>query len=209
MDLKPSFNPFYCLVKTDLYIKPTNCQPYLLTTSNHPSHIFDNIPPSLFIRIRRICSSFIDYLSNSHNLLIHLLKKGYCYKKISGIARQVGELDRSSLLPYKNKEKNVVNTKLKMFFNFDKNLFNFKKIVYDSFFKIKVDSDHTEFFKNKNLLFVNKINQNLGSILIHNFKFESKNEKFFCKKCSILNCKICNFLFESFYIKFHNIYIHY
>ncbi|RMZ95123.1 hypothetical protein BpHYR1_042245, partial [Brachionus plicatilis] len=108
------FDPFLCLIKSDLYIKPTNCQPYLLTSSNHPSHIFDNIPTSLFIRIRRICSSLIDYLSNSRNLLIHLLKKGYSYKKISGIARQVGELDRSALLPYKNKEKNEANTKFRL-----------------------------------------------------------------------------------------------
>lgn len=207
LDLKLSFDPFLSLIKTDLYIKPTNCQPYLLTSSNHPSHIFDNIPTSLFIRIRRICSSFIDYLSNSRNLLIHLLKKGYCYNKISGIARQVGELHRSNLLPYKNKEKNETNTKLKMFFKFDKNLFNFKNIVYDSFFKFKLELDNSDLFKKKNFLFVNNINQNLGSILIHNFKFESKNEKFFCKKCSLLNCKICNFLFESFYLKFYNIYI--
>ncbi|RNA23734.1 calpain-2 catalytic subunit-like [Brachionus plicatilis] len=47
--------------------------------------IFDNIQKSLFTRIRRICYSFIDYLSNSRN----------CYNKISGIAIQVGELDRS------------------------------------------------------------------------------------------------------------------
>ena len=44
-----------------MYIKPTNTFSYLLTNSNHPEFIFNNIPKSLFIRIRRICDSLIDY----------------------------------------------------------------------------------------------------------------------------------------------------
>ncbi|RNA07028.1 hypothetical protein BpHYR1_024291, partial [Brachionus plicatilis] len=56
---------------------PTNPCNYLIPFSNHPTHIFDNIPISLFIRIRRICSSYIDYLR-------------YNFNKILGIFRSIG-----------------------------------------------------------------------------------------------------------------------
>jgi hypothetical protein len=51
LDLLISFDYITNKFGTDLYIKPTNTYYYLLTSSNHPKHIFKNIPKSLFIRI--------------------------------------------------------------------------------------------------------------------------------------------------------------
>ena len=44
------------VITTDLYRKPTDKIQYLLPSSCHPSHIFDNIPYSLALRIVRILS---------------------------------------------------------------------------------------------------------------------------------------------------------
>ena len=41
---------------TDLYTKPTDTHQYLLPTSCHPKHCCKNIPYSLALRLRRICS---------------------------------------------------------------------------------------------------------------------------------------------------------
>ena len=41
---------------TDLYRKETDRVQYLLPTSCHPSHIFNNVPYSLALRLVRICS---------------------------------------------------------------------------------------------------------------------------------------------------------
>ena len=43
-------------ISTDLYKKETDRVQYLLPTSCHPSHIFNNIPYSLALRLVRICS---------------------------------------------------------------------------------------------------------------------------------------------------------
>ena len=43
-------------VAVDLYTKPTDSRQYLLPTSCHPPHCSKNIPYSLALRIRRICS---------------------------------------------------------------------------------------------------------------------------------------------------------
>ena len=44
-------------ITTDLYKKETDRVQYLLPTSCHPSHIFNNIPFSLALRLVRICSN--------------------------------------------------------------------------------------------------------------------------------------------------------
>ena len=43
-----------------VFVKPTNIGGYLKTNSNHPKHIFENIPKSLFIRNRRISTYYSD-----------------------------------------------------------------------------------------------------------------------------------------------------
>ena len=60
-----------------LYTKPTCTFSYLLYSSNHPKFIFKNIPKSLFIRIRRICSSFSDYLFFGSKLITQLNSRSY------------------------------------------------------------------------------------------------------------------------------------
>ena len=52
-------------ISGDLIFKPffkkTNTFSYLLSNSSHPNFIFKNIPKSLFIRLRRICSNINDF----------------------------------------------------------------------------------------------------------------------------------------------------
>jgi hypothetical protein len=69
LDLDINYDDSSGMMNFSLYIKPTNTFSYLLTTSNHPKQIFKNIPLSLFIRIRRICSNYLDYLYFSSNYL--------------------------------------------------------------------------------------------------------------------------------------------
>ena len=44
-------------ITTDLYVKPTDTQQYLMATSCHPSHTNRSIPYGQVLRILRICSS--------------------------------------------------------------------------------------------------------------------------------------------------------
>ena len=44
-------------ITTDLYVKPTDTQQYLMATSCHPNHTKRSIPYSQALRILRICSS--------------------------------------------------------------------------------------------------------------------------------------------------------
>ena len=101
LDLVIYFNNITKYLNFSLYTKPTNTFGYLLTTSNHPSFIFDNIPKSLFIRVRRICSDLIDYYISSSKLIYQLVSRGYDIFVLYKIRNTVANFIRSDLIPYK------------------------------------------------------------------------------------------------------------
>ena len=201
LDLNIEFDFLVSKLKFSLYLKPTNSFSYLLPSSNHPKHIFTNVPKSLFLRIRRICSSYIDYQFYSRFLLKQLLKRGYDFKTLSGISREIGNLDRNTLIPYKKTINSINNPQtLKFFFTFN-NSTSFISETFKSTFKKFYEN--SEPCQKPNLMFINTLNPNLGTYLLNNFKFSKFNKKF-CKKCNF-NCKVCNFLNNSFYINYHHI----
>jgi hypothetical protein len=118
LDLEISFNSISNKLHFSLYIKPTNTFGYLLPDSNHPGHIFENIPTSLIKRIRKNCSKYIDYLNHSYLLHDRLIKRGYASNRIKSIIREVGKIERTSLLPYKEKN-DAKNSSLKLIINYD------------------------------------------------------------------------------------------
>lgn len=182
------------------YYKPTNTFSYLLTNSNHPNFIFKNIPKSLFIRLRRICSYYSDFLIYANILKKHLIDRGYDMKLIEKTFNMVSRLDRQKLIEYKEK-KNLINKNLLLFrFNFDKNIKNFKEIFRESFKEI---FGKDEFYKGFDYLLINKMQNNIQSLTIHDFRinFEIKNRY---KRCENLKCKTCQFANFSEKICFEN-----
>jgi len=63
LDLDVSFNNVTKKLDFLVYTKPTNNFSYLRLKSDHPKHIFYNIPKALFIRNRRICSDYYNYIN--------------------------------------------------------------------------------------------------------------------------------------------------
>ena len=67
---------------TDLHVKPTAANQYLMPSSVHPEHISNNIPFSLAFRIRRICSREEDFNMRLSQFRIKLLERNYKPKVI-------------------------------------------------------------------------------------------------------------------------------
>ena len=64
-------------IQTDLHTKATDKHQYLFKTSCHPNHTKKAIPFSLFLRIRRICSTETFFDQRSRELIEYLTKRGY------------------------------------------------------------------------------------------------------------------------------------
>ena len=101
LDLELHFEKFIGKNIFKLFIKKTNTYSYLLTSSNHPKHIFDNIPKSIFIRIKKNCSYNLDYFYHSSLLMKQLLLCGYDYDYLIKVLHTVDNIDRKTLIPYR------------------------------------------------------------------------------------------------------------
>ena len=62
-----------------------------------------------------------------------------------------------------------------------------------------------KFLENKKIMYINTINNNLGSICIDNFKLNI-SKKFKYNKCINIDCKVCKFSLNKYFIHIRNIY---
>jgi peptide-methionine (R)-S-oxide reductase len=85
-------------IVTDLYRKETDKVQYLLPDSNHPSHIFKNIPFLLALRLIRICSSRTDLIKRLEELKVMLFSRKYNKKVINDAIKRALEIDRLEAL---------------------------------------------------------------------------------------------------------------
>jgi len=177
LDLLIKFDSLTKQFHFNLYIKPTNTHGYLLTSSNHPKHIFTNIIVTLVTRIRRICTSYSDYLFHTRNLMVQLIKRNFDSKMINNIIIMIGNKDRNQLLPYKSNVNNVEN-KFKLFIKYDFNYEFLNKSIYELYKKLSNDfSLNYHFFNCRNLMLPFKSHStcySLGIIYI-----------IFCMKCKL------------------------
>jgi hypothetical protein len=151
------------------------------------------------LRIRRICSDYYDFVEASKDLALNLLERGYSSKEIRRAFNIVSKLDRSTLLPYKKKDKNLDFSKnIPFFFMFNANFSNFNKDLFTSYYNAAFKFP---ILNNFSLKFINNIDVNLNSLLVHNFIF-SASSSFKTSKC--MECRICNFIYNFSFLKLKN-----
>jgi len=184
-----------------LYYKPTNTFSYLLTCSNHPSHIFENIPHGLIYNAKRICSEFHDFLFHTRKIFSNLLKRGYDSRKLCMISNTISKLDRNDLIPYKNRNNNTLPLENCFIFKlpFDININNKHIDIKQSFQKIISNSVLLKDFKLK-LIYSRQLS--VLDIFINSFK--KPYFKFHYQKCNNRYCLICFFANTEEYIFLNN-----
>jgi hypothetical protein len=203
LDLNISLNFVLKTLNFTLHIKPTNTFSYLLYNSNHPLSIKENIPKSLFIRVRRICSNIQDYYFFSYTIAFELEKRGFDLKTLFKIINNISKLDRNHLLKYKNKKINKFNNyntkKFILKYYYDNNITNLENIFKRSFLD---NFSNLHLYNNVKLLSIRKLLPNLISSFCFNFKTPFI-KKSFCNKCINLNCNICHYLNSNSIIPFN------
>ena len=199
LDLFISFNNFLKKLKFSVYVKKTHINKYLLPSSNHPNHMFKNIIYNLFYRIRRICSDYYDFIDASVELAIKLLERNYLSKDIREAFFHISNLDRDKLIPYKIKRPGLdFNKDIPFFFIFNSNFSSFKKALSSSYNNTSLKFPILNNFYYKH---INNIDVNLKRFCIHNFNFSFPLQ---CKTFTCNNCRVCNFIFNSSFIRLNN-----
>ena len=89
------------IIQSRLYCKPTDSHSYLEFNSCHPPHNKPSIPFSQFLRIKRYCSEWEDFIENGLRLCTYFLIRGYPIELTSSAFRQVNKMDRMKILQEK------------------------------------------------------------------------------------------------------------
>ena len=92
-------------ISTTLFSKPTDSHLYLHSKSSHPRHVINNIPKGQFLRLRRICSDTVDYISNANLFVQYFCNRGYDKKIVQSAAKSALKTNRSDLLKRKGENK--------------------------------------------------------------------------------------------------------
>ena len=197
LDLSISMN-FNNSLLFNLFNKPTNTFSYIQPTSNHPDHIFNNIPLSLIKRAKKICSKDYDFHYHCNKIFINLLNRGYNPQYIIHLIRNVSKLERETLIPYKDIRSNFCKNSFPSILMFDKpfsNYFNFFHCLWKDL-SIKYYSNYYKKTPNFKMSF--SVLPNLQLMLVNNF---SVNFKIFnYQKCTNSSCSICKFAYCSIYL---------
>ena len=122
-------------IKTDLYEKPGRKCNYLSPLSCHPSHITENIPYSLALRLKRICSENLDFLNKLDCLKIKLLSRGYKVNYITKAFDKVKIIDRNVALQKVAKQSEIKRPVLSL--QYDPRLPSISNIIF-RFWKVMV-----------------------------------------------------------------------
>ena len=104
-----------CLVST-LYTKPTDSHSYLLYESCHPKHIMASIPYSQFLRIRRICTHWTDFLTNAMALVNYLTARHYPITEVMDSLVKANKIGRETALNGPTPDQAPDNEKQKFYF---------------------------------------------------------------------------------------------
>lgn len=86
------------LISTTLYQKPTDTNNFLHYQSAHPAHCRRGIPYGQFLRVRRICTHFPDFVSYGIIKAKQFLRRGYALELLSREFLRAAILNRRDLL---------------------------------------------------------------------------------------------------------------
>ena len=128
---------------TDLYIKPTAANQYLLPSSCHHPSLTRNIPYSLAFRIKRICSREQDCIKRLEELRSMLLARKYRKKVIEAAFQKLSNLTREDTLKKVEKRE---DKKTAFVTTYDPRLPNISEIVHKHARTLTMDHQMKEIF---------------------------------------------------------------
>ena len=88
---------------TTLYTKPTASYNYLHHNSYHVSHIKNALQKSQFLRIRRICTSLLEYQKHAKRFIQHFVKRKYNQAYVEQKYEEVRAMERNDILEYRTR----------------------------------------------------------------------------------------------------------
>ena len=173
-------------LKTSLYQKPTDRHNFLHHKSYHPSSTKKSLPYSQALRIKRICTSEIDYQTATLELKELFKNRGYNETLIDECIRTATEKNRQDLLHPTPKE--VREAPLTLVTTYNKSLPNINDIIEKNWNLLGINGEIANKFSKKPLIAYRRnpnLQQLIGGHKIENDKVVKRKVNFegLCSPC--------------------------
>ena len=161
-------------ISTDLFIKETSVNQYLLPSSCHPVHCHENIPFSLGFRIKRICSEDATFQRRLEQLREMLLAREYRPRVIEAAFNKLKDLDRSETL---RKVENKSSEKLTLVMTYDPRFPKMSAVVQKHFKTLVMDPEMKQVFQDKGMQVAYKRHRNIREFLCRAKLYDLKDRR--------------------------------
>ena len=148
-------------LSTTLYTKPTDRKAYLHCKSYHPTSTKKAIAYSQATRLRRICTEENDFRIHAKKLQTDLERRGYNPEEINKEIERAANVERSSLLTYKEKT-NQRRTPLILTYN--RKLPNLRGILEETWSHLHINPTERQKFAEKPIICYRR-NRNLRDLI--------------------------------------------
>ena len=185
-------------IQTDLHTKPTDKHQYLLKTSCHPNQTKKAIPFSLFLRIRRICSTETFFDQRSRELIEYLAKRGYSRTSLQRDANRVRSIPRHATLQ-PQEQKSAKTDRTPFVTSFNPALPKISSVVNKYTTLLQATASCKKAFPNPPVIAYRR-NASLRDLLVHStlsHENSSSQQPAGIKKCNHPRCLTCSFLQEG------------
>ena len=182
-------------ISTDLYTKPTDTHQYLLPTSCHPKHCCKNIPYSLALRLRRICSDSNTFELRAKELTNQLHRRGYLKQDIASAIDKARQRSRDALLSYRPKSAEV-GTILPFVLTYHPDLPKVRDIVDKNWSIIESSDELKDIYQSKPVMAFRRPKSLRDFLVRARLKPNSDddNQTGECRPCGRKRCQCCKMI---------------
>ena len=193
----------YCdRINSTLYIKPNDTHSYLDYNSCHPQSNKSSIPYSQFLRIRRNCTKWIEFLIHSIKLYIHFSMRGYPHRLVSSALVRVNKLSQTECM-FSKKEESIKDA-IYCIIEFNSTNPPVKEWIQE-LWPTLYRSSGTRTLIDQEIVFGFRKPKSLQDILVHtNIYGNSTKKKKQPPKCKCRNCRHCPLFNRSGEVKSHS-----
>ena len=124
-------------IQATLRKKPADCQNYIHSKSAHPFSLKKSIAYIQALRLKRICSTIVEYEKHTKNLKKQLIRKGYPETTVNQEIQKAANQDRTGLL---NKEKTETENHLTLCVNLQQNFTQYQNNTRETLEHIECQS---------------------------------------------------------------------
>ncbi|CAJ0961192.1 unnamed protein product [Ranitomeya imitator] len=153
-------------VQTNIFRKPTSTNMLLHATSSHPGYMIQSVPTGQFLRLRRLCSSDVEFIKQADDLKLRLKERGFSNRMIKKAFNRARYASRNTLL-YGPKQMSKSGQDLVRFVtDYHSQFAQMRRILNKSWHILRVDPVISRFVPEKAAIAARR-SRNLRDRLVH------------------------------------------